>query len=247
MPKAQKPTKQIYLKRFKEIAPYVSFSYSDRFLSSRRITHKQKVKITRYYKQVAFLKSLPHQIYRPKSEEKLRAAREYSGQTRGFDQMTVAFIPTGGKKVKVKYSKGKITVAERHVSTTDILFDQKDLFIDPIKHVKKKLKSTKAKGFNIMAGTREIPFGESRASLPGAIAKLMETYGQKYVLQGGKRRKNNHYVGNWLLGVRAHSFKKQASFNKYIFAKKKAIDQAKERRKKNAQKNSRDRLRNRPI
>lgn len=219
-----------YLDKFKSIAPFVSFSYSPRYLTSKRVTRKQKIKITKYYKEIAALKSRPNQVYRSKSKDRLYRAQEYAGHVKPLPELRVAFIPTGGQKVKVNFKGGKIYVSERHVISSEILFDKKELLKNAEKHVKQKIKGTKAKGFNIMAGRYEIPEGHDRRSLPQAVARLAERYGATHVLRGGVKKKNNHYFGNWLLGVRAHQFKKQASFNKYIFAKKKAIDEAKRQR-----------------
>lgn len=225
-----KKQKVNYLKRFKAISSFVDFKYTPKFLQSKGLTQKQKLKITKYFKEVSALKNRPHKIYKTKSQSKLLKAQQYSGQDlKKFPLLKAAFIPTGkSQKVKVSFKKGKIYVQEDYVTTTEILFVPSKLLKEPIKHVKEVIAKNKAKSFNIMAGRYEIPAGYNRSSLPAVVAKLMSRYDQPLDRRG---KKNNHYFKNWLYGVRAHEFKKQASFEKYTFDKKKAIEEQKKKRR----------------
>lgn len=222
-----------YNKRFKAISRFVSFSYKERFLNSRGLTRKQKLKITKYFNEVAALKNRPHKVYATKSKIRLAKAQEFAGQSKKkFPLFKVAFVPTGNTKVQIKFKKGKIYVLEQHITTTEILFDQSKLLENPKDHVTQKLEGVKARGFNIMAGRYEIPIGYNKDSLIREVGRLVtdSRYAKTVVIQG-KERKNYHYAGDWLLGVRAHTFKKQASFTKYIGAKKKAIEEQKRKRR----------------
>lgn len=220
-----------YTQRMKAIKSYVDFSYSKRTTSTRRLTRKQKYKITQYYNEIGALKNRPYKISRPGSKTKLRTAQKYSGQ-RPLKHFRVAFVPIGQGKAKIRYKKGKIYVEQEHVTTTDLLFNPEQLATDPIQHTKDIIAGSSGKSFNIMAGRYEIPYGYDRSSLPGAINSYVSRYSQEFNIKGSKKVLNNHYWGNWLFGVRAHEFKKQSTFNKYNADKKRAIDSAKRKNKK---------------
>ena len=224
-----------YDQRIKEIRPFVSLPYKLKTSRPRSLSLKQKRRITLYYNEIAALKNRPYKISKPSNKKNLRAAQEYSGQPK-LKYLKVAFVPVGSGKAKIKFKKGKIYVEQDHVTSTDVLFNMQNLAQNPIAEVKEKLALTPGKSFNIMAGKYEIPVGYNRESLPDAILKYTQKYGQEQRTSGGRTVRNNHYFGNWLFGVRSHSFKKQASFNKYNADKKKAIDEGKQRRKKSKKK-----------
>lgn len=220
-----------YTARMKAIKSYVDFSYSPRTTNTRRLKRSQKSKITRYYNEIAALKNRPYKITRPSSKRNLQAAQKYSGQP-NLKHLKVAFVPVGSGTAKIKYKKGKIYVEQEYITTTDIIFNQSSLAKDPIKEVNDKIAFSQGKSFNIMAGRYEIPIGYDRDSLPGAVSNYVSRYGAEKIQKGQRKIANNHYWGNWLFGVRAHEFRKQSTFNKYNADKKKAIDAAKQRRKR---------------
>jgi len=225
-------TKRIdYDQRIKAIRPYVSLPYKSKTSRPRVLSQSQKRRITFYYNEIAALKNRPYKISKPTNKKNLQAAQEYSGQP-NLKYLKVAFVPVGKGKAKIKFKKGKIIVEQEHVTSSDILFDINLLAENPLQYVKDTIAKSPGKSFNIMAGRYEIPTGHNRDSLPGAVLRYTHLYGNETVKIHGRDVANNHYFKNWLIGVRAHQFKKQATFNKYNADKKKAIDEGKQRRKK---------------
>lgn len=222
-----------YVKRFKAIKSYVSFTYKDKTLASRRLNLKQKRKITKYFNEVSKLKNRPYQIYKSKSSKRVLAAQKYSGQkTRLYPQMKVAFIPTGSEqKIKVKFSGGKISIQEGYTHTTEYLFDTAKLVKDPEGYTEKVIRNVKADTFQIMAGEFAIPLSYSKDRLPSNVLKLVNKYtDDRTILVNGKKRHNYHRVSDWMVGVRAVKSRKQSTSKKYVSDKAKFILEQKRKR-----------------
>lgn len=218
-------TKINYTARMKAIKTFVSFSYKTITTNSKRLKRKQKYRITQYYNEVALLKNRPHKIYRTKNHARLTEAQSYAGQ-RHLKYMKTAFVPVASPKAKFKFKKGKLSVEEEHIDTMVIRFDPKNLAIDPRGEVEGKIQGVNAKSFNIMAGEFQIPHGYDANSLIDQI----ESYVYQYL--GVK----HHDVMDWLIGVRAHNFRNQKSYNKYRKDFNAAIQKEKEERVKQRKK-----------
>ena len=155
-------TKRInYNLRIKAIRPYVSLKYKTKTTRPRHLTQKQKLRITLLYNEIAALKNRPYKISRPKDLKKFEAARQYSVQPK-IKYLKVVFVPVGKGKVKIKFKKGKLYVEQDHVISTDIIFDQEKLALNPIEYVNEAIANSPAKAFNIMANQYEIPTGIGR-------------------------------------------------------------------------------------
>ena len=209
----------IHAERLKAIRPFVSFNYN----LNRKLSKYQKRKIKKYYDEIQTLTARPIQIYRGRDPKKLKAVQKYSRHTQNLRELKVAFVPTGGNKVTIKVSKsGKVTTETKHVKNEFLEFDPFQLLENPIEHAREVIEPSKAKSFTIAAGEYEIPTGYNKDSVIDRIGSLAERYSDE--------SKNNHF-SNWMFGVTAHSYKRQASFNKYVNDRKKAVETGKKKRK----------------
>ena len=79
-------------------------------------------------------------------------------------------------------------------------------------------RSTTAKNFTLQAGAFEIPGAMEADFVPEEIIARMRKYGDK---------DKNNYFGNWLYGLKSHTFKQQADWHEYVIARRKASDKLK--------------------
>ena len=207
----------IHKARLDLIRPYVDFNYDKRYLSDY-----QKRKIKTYYDVIVKLKARPHYVYHPRKKERLKVAQQYSQHEVYLKGLKVAFVPTDGKtKPKLKFdAKNKtMSVSGSHVKSKNLSFDMQKLIENPLEHVKETLKNDPtAKNFTLQAGAFEIPGAMEADFVPEEIIARMRKYGDK---------DKNNYFGNWLYGLKSHTFKKQADWNEYANAKRKASDKLK--------------------
>ena len=213
----------IHARRFQRIKSFVNFDIN----LVKPLTKYQKAKIKKYYDAVDALTARPFQVYRPRRKDHLKAAQAYSQQTNNLPGLKVAFVPTPGKKVKVKFSRrGEIVIESDNVKTRNIQFDIDKLLADPENHVKDKIKNREENSFTIRAGDHEISIGFTKATLPGYISNLTKQY-----TEGGEKFKGYNHAARWLNGVNAHEFKAQEDFFDYLREKGKAKDKLKRERK----------------
>lgn len=208
-----------YVDRFKAIKPFVTFQYTEKFLKSKRLSLKQKRKITSYFKEISALQSRPHQIYKSKSKKKLEAVQIKAQHTKKLPDLKVAFVPAVGK-VKVKFKNNEPyfteTIGKNNIEIKSLQFDLKKLAKDPVNHSTAIIKNETAKTYQIQAGKYEIPNSYAKEFVPGEVAKLVNRYGNEKNKNG---KKNNHYFKNWLIGINAVYAKRQASAKNYIKVK----------------------------
>jgi hypothetical protein len=209
----------IHAQRLKQIRGFVNFDYDLR----QPLTKYQKSKIKKYFDEIDALTARPYQVYRPRSGEHLKKAQQYAQHEKQLPGLKVAFIPTNGKKVKVKFdNSGEIAVSSENVTTRVIELDTDELLFDAAGHVADKIKRRKEDSFTVLAGRYEIPVGLNKATLPNYVANLTAKYSSE---------NENNYFGNWLHGIAAHRFDEQAEFGEYLKAKSEAKAKLKRERR----------------
>ena len=211
MPK-KNSTNGIHAQRLKRIRPFINFDYDLR----KPLSKYEKQKIKTYFDEIDALTARPYHAYRPRSKDHLKKAQEFAQHEKRLPGLKVAFIPTNGiEKPKIRFTKAGELIAEtEHVRTRFLEFDPLELIDDPKAHTNEIIEQDKqAKSFTILAGRYEIPNSYSRARVGEWVAKFAEKY--------SNTEANNHF-GNWMVGLNAHHFKEQASFDEYREAKAKA-------------------------
>lgn len=237
----------IHAARLKDIRGFVDFDFDLR----KPLTKYQKTKIKRYYDEIDKLTAVPHQVYRPRTKQHLKAAQKFSGQQNELKGLKVAFVPNNGKKAKIKFNdSGEIKVVSTHVETSFIPFDEVNLINDPARYTEALIKNRKEKQFTVSVGDgREIPKALNKRLLPQYIQNLTQKYGADLDsgqdledqlndedLSDEEREElkrdlpNNHYL-NWLNGINAHGFQNQDDFDDYFKAKQNAKQQLQKKRK----------------
>lgn len=207
----------------KGISLFVSFK-----VNRKRITQKQAAKINKYWHHIDRLQARPVTIYKTTSKKNLKIAQEFAGHDPKFKEISVAFVPVTNHDVKVKVTKGAVSVETTHVKTSYITFDHKKLIKDPVKYVRDivEREHPKAKTFNIRVGYKgiyEIQKGAQKGNIGRRVAYYMSKYDDK--------TKNNYYQ-NWLHGLNAYYAKNQANVDAYRAARRgKQKTEAKGRRK----------------
>jgi hypothetical protein len=228
------PTKNningIHAQRLKQIRGFVNFDFDLR----KPLSKYQKSKIKTYYDEINALTARPYQVYRPRNAEHLAKAQQFAQHEKRLPGLKVAFMPTDGKKVRVRFSSsGEISISSDHVTTRVIALDTDKLLRDPIGHVEARIKNRIEDSYTVLAGRYEIPVGLTKATLPRYVANLTSKYSSEDA---------NNYFGNWLHGVAAHHFTEQAEFGEYLSAKSKAKDKVKRERRAKRQREYRKKL-----
>jgi hypothetical protein len=211
MPK-QNNINGIHAQRLKSIRSFVNFDYDLR----KPLSRHQKRKIKTYFDEIDALTARPYHAYRPRSKAHLKKAQEFAQHEKRLPGLKVAFIPTNGiEKPKIRFTKSGELIAEtEHVRTRFLEFDPLELIESPIQHTEDVIaKDKQAKSFTILAGRYEIPNSYSRERVGAWVSKFAEKYSNQDA---------NNYFGNWMVGLNAHHFKEQASFDEYREAKAKA-------------------------
>lgn len=211
MPTKNKSNRVNYASKLRAIRPFISFDYNLR----EPLTKAAKQKISIYYNEISELRKRPHQIYRPRRNDRLAAAQQLAQHERNLSGLKVAFVPTagGGEKVKIKYnSKGKAYTVTDHVTTTPLIWKEniEEFLKEPKQYVEKVIKPVKAERFTIIAGKYEIPNGFDRSAIGDAVLRYTNRYNDASA---------NNFAGKWLFGLRAHTFKDQTTRENYLHAK----------------------------
>lgn len=195
----------------KALRPFVTFNFDLR----ATLTTYQKRKIKKYHDEFNKLSSRSYQVFKPKIKKRLEAAKEYSGQDKRLTGFKAAFVPTPGeKKVKLKFDKNnKLNVISQYSSSHIIELDKYELLRDPLAHVNERIKNDKSNRYTIMADVHEIPNAVDRDLIGVEVAKKVMKYSDE---------SKNDYFGNWLFGIRGHSFKDQETVDEYLREKEKA-------------------------
>ena len=219
MPKNNK-LNGIHAQRLKTIRPYINFDYDLR----KPLTEYQKRKIRKYWNEIEALTARPFHVYRPRTKKHLKKAQEYAQHETHLPGLKVAFIPTSGKKPRIRFNKGgNIVVSTDHVTTRILKLDTKKLIEDPVGHVNQVVeRDPVAKRFSILCGRYEIANSYDRATVGLTVARLTARYDNTDA---------NNFHGRWLHGLAAHHFTEQADFNEYHAAKNKAKNELQKKRR----------------
>lgn len=226
---------QIHIDRLKAIRPYVNFNYNINQIKKGNLNSYDKRKIKEYYDELKELTSQPRYKYRPKSKQREKLAREFTGQSNrsGFKYILLP-ADEQNKKPKLKFNKDSLKIEFENVITGFIPID-KDLFIkDPRKAAQKAIKqSPNANGYGLHLGQFEsINYVGNANYIEEEIVRFANDYKAKR-------------ISEWLTGIHAHNFNKQADFSDYLNAKDKARKDHQRKRanaRKSAKKNNKTTL-----
>jgi len=219
MKKNVKP-KTIHKQRFETIAKYVDFKMS------KNPSAYEKQKIKKYFDEIKSLTARPFQVYRPRSQEKLDIAQGFSQHSKKLKGLKVAFVPSdGSNKMRITINKkGIMSTRTKHVKTDFITLDKYELIKNPVDHTNERIAENKtAKNFSIACGEYEMQQSFTRETMAVEVLRLAEKY---------DKVEENHYFGNWLFGLKAHTFSEQSDFDEYDATKTKAKKDLQETRKK---------------
>jgi hypothetical protein len=228
--KGKRLTREQYSEIFKTIKPYTNFKFSITAIKQGRISSHQKHQLKEYYKHIYNLKNRPHEVFISKSKKELKTAQAFSRQKK-FKYIKVAFIPTDGRKPKIKFDKaGKLTVTlSGKVNQEFVPLNSVRLAKNPMKEVTRAVEKFEDKKtrFKVNAGEYVIRHSYRKQTVAEKIARLCAKY---------DNREKNNFHGNWLNGITAFTFSNQANFKKFNSAfeaarGKKLAESKKNRRK----------------
>lgn len=207
--KGTRLTREQYAGLYQQIKPYVSFKFSVREIKKLGLSSTDKKLIRHYYREISELKKRPNQEFRTRKKSELKTAQEFSRQPE-LKFLKVAFIPTDGKKAKIKFNKkGKLNVTlSRRVKEEFVPLDKKKLARDPKGHVNDAIRDYDARKtrFKINAGKYVINQAKIKSQVGQEVARLCATYDTKEA---------NNYFGNWLNGLTAFTFHGQKDFRQF--------------------------------
>lgn len=197
----------IHAQRLKQIRRYIDFDFDLR----KPLTPYQKRKIKTYYDEIDALTARPYQVYRPKTKDHLKKAQEFAQHEKRLPGLKVAFIPTDGRKQRIRFDKNnEISISSKHVITRVIEINPLLLIDEPSEYIRDLIADRVENSYTVLCGRYEIPVGLTKRTLPNYVARLTTKYANT---------ENNNYFGNWLHGIAAHHFTEQAEFSEYLKAK----------------------------
>lgn len=227
--KIKKVNEPIHKLRFDAIKRDVNFKFDFR----KKLKKHEKRKIKKYFDAWNALTSRPFQRYRPKTKEHFKKAAAYSGQNAKLQGFKTVFIPTDGKKIRVRFDKkGSISVNSKFIHSNFAEFNQRNLALNSDAEVARATKGIKATRWKIKTGEFEKRYSSAGdiPALQRQVKELMGRYDDKEL---------GNYWGNWLFGATAYTFKKQQSPGDYFRAKEKAKQKLKKDREKQRSKRRR--------
>jgi hypothetical protein len=236
MPKItqKKKGRELFAERLKSIRPYVDFDYDLR----KAPTKSQQAKVKRYSDEIAKLTNRPFQVYRPRLRERLRPAQQFSQHETALPGIRVAFVPTDGGKVRLRFTKDGIVETSSHVSIRGVNLTIAGLAGDTADYVARRISSVVASHFTIQAGAFEIPIPYLAGSVPSAVDSLVERYGGHGMPDPEDERENHHWA-NWLFGLKAYKAEDQDDVFAYLTNKAETIKRDKKARDKQRKRNQR--------
>lgn len=210
----------LHAQRLKAIRPYINFNYDLR----KPLSKYQKSKIKKYWDEIEALTARPFHVYRPRTKDHLQAAQDFAQHENRLPGLKVAFIPTSGKRPRIRFNNaGDIVASTDHITTRVLKLRTKELIKDPEAHVNKIIKQdSDAKRFSILCGRYEIANSYDRATVGRAVARLTARYDNPGT---------NNFHGRWLHGLAGHHFQEQASFEDFQQAKNKAKKELQKKRR----------------
>lgn len=197
-----------YAKAYEAMRPYLNWTLPN----GKPISGAQAAKITKYFREFKRLTANPYQIFKPKTEKRLRQAQKATGQPKGFPGFKVAFVPVSGEgKAKVRLSKtGKLTVTDKNISRKVYLFEEYErepgeTLLNSDNTVSRILKDAKnTDNFVLMCGEHESKIAVKPEELQEQVENFFQTYGD---------------AEEWFHGVIGYRFKAQSDFKAYKAAK----------------------------
>ena len=172
-----------YKEKYSRIKKFVNFKYDLRFSKEnfeKELSPAQKREIT-YYHNILFgsPKTAEEQgavnydvyLYRPRSEKNKKKAARFAQIKGEYKKLKAIPIPRSDpdKKLKLDFSKDKLTIQEGEIKKENVLFNMMELAKNPEKEIKRAYNKVKgADAYTVMAGFREI-FGEPAAGDLGSL------------------------------------------------------------------------------
>lgn len=234
---------KLFKSRVKSIRSFVDFDYDLR----KAPTKAQKAKVKRYSDEIAKLRNRPYQVYRPRIKSRLRPVQQFAQQDTSLPGIKVAFVPTAGKRQKIRFNKRGITAVAEHVRITSVTLSIRGLAGDTGGYVARRIADIEASHFTIQAGAFEIPIPYLPESVPVAVTALVERYGGNGEVPDKEERENHHWA-NWLFGLKSYTAENQEDVTAYLMDKREQIkndkkerDRARKRKERRAQQESKGR------
>jgi hypothetical protein len=207
-----------------------------------------KAQISRYYAYIQKLTVRPHQVYRTKNSDNLRAVQRFAQHDpTKYQRLTVAFVPNAGaERMKITIdAKGRVHGKAGHIGQVEIPLDPYELAAadadgEALEYIDAAIDAAPpAKRYVVQAGEFEVPAAKSRQFITEYVAQLMAKYGaDKY------NEDDKNYYGNWMFGIIGYNFHSQAQLDDYRSTKRRLT---KERARANVTKNRREkRIRENP-
>lgn len=215
-----------YAQRLRAIRPYVDFDYDLR----KPLSSAAKAQISKYYGYIQKLTVRPHQVYRSKSDDNLRAVQRFAQHDpRKYQRLKVAFVPNAGaERAKIKIGKdGRVSAKTGNISQIEIPLDPEDLIEaddagEAEDYINAQIDAAPpAKRYVVQAGEFEVPSARSREFITEYVLQLMGRYGAD--LKGGEE--NNHHYKNWMFGITGYNFHNQSQLDEYRATKRRLTKQ----------------------
>lgn len=225
-----------YSQRLKAIRPFVSFNYDLR----KPLASAQKAKINKYYDYIQKLTIRPHQVFRARTDKKLRAVQRFAQHDSHHRELRVAFVPNAGsERMRISVTKrGEVRGRTGHIRVFEIPLDHMKLVTEGRSYIQRKInEGPDVQRYVIQAGAFENVGAYAKPFIVDEVLKKMERYGSdKYDADDP----NSHYFGNWLFGLNGYRFRRQEELMAYRearrqAAKKKAREYVTQRRRQQRQ------------
>ncbi len=211
----------------KQLRPFVDWNVDLR----KPLSPSDKRRITIYHKQLEDMRKRPHKVYRPRTKESAKAAREFAGNALpGFNAIPIPVADP--KTAKVKFRKGLgIKTQSAGGSQTFIPFgDPIRLAKEPKEYIESLIKRHPQKYFKISIGKSETLGTFARGKIGKEIERIMGNYTT---------------LKDYLRGLYAINIGPQGSIEKYLLSKAEAKTKAKKEAQARARKNGKAKKNNR--
>ena len=190
----------------------------------------QKASVTRYFNLVKSLSAKPHYIYRPRSKENLRVAKQALG-VESYRKLKVGIIqvPSEGARAAVRITPQKqMKIKVRGVSRQLLPFEDygytpEDFALDPEGVIDAILEqendfryfTTMAGEFEVGAwqrGGKGIPEYHLPEKIKDAVMSLINAYNSD---EHDPNDPNSHHYTNWMRGLIGYNFEQRKRFMDY--------------------------------
>lgn len=199
---------KLHIERLKEIRPFVNFNLNINEIKKGNLSNYEKRKIKRYYDEIKELTAHPHYAYKPRSQERRKAAEKFANQ-KGLNGLKAVFIPVkkDGEKPNLKFKDGEMYYTDDNTEIHAAEFNKQALLKDPNKEINRAKKELKGSNyFTVMCGKHEsIKHIRDKDTINELIIQWQTQYKE---------------TEKWLNGLYGYKTKNQSSFNEYMKAKK---------------------------